>query len=81
MADDYQFIPYFPETFSEEEMITRTGGFYHLVNKRRSIRHFSNRPIPRQIVENIVRTAGTAPSGANKQPWTFVVVSDPKLKS
>ncbi len=81
LAEDYQFIPYFPEIFSEEEMMTRSGAFYHLVNKRRSIRHFSNGPIPRQIIENIVRSAGTAPSGANKQPWTFVVVSDPKLKS
>jgi nitroreductase len=69
MAEDYPFIPYFPETFSQEEIMTRSKNFYHLANKRRSIRHFSNRPIP------------TAPSGANKQPWTFVVVSDPKLKS
>jgi nitroreductase len=80
LTEDYPFIPYFPETIVEEEMMTRSRGFYHHANKRRSIRHFSNRPIPRQIVENIVRTAGTAPSGANKQPWTFVVVSDPKLK-
>jgi len=62
-------------------MITRSENYYHLVNRRRSIRNFSDRPIPRQLVENIIRTAGTAPSGANKQPWTFVVVSDPKIKS
>ena len=53
---------------------------YHLAKSRRSIREFSDKPFPREIIENIVRTAGTAPSGANKQPWTFVIVSDYLLK-
>src|SRR3954469_2793955 len=47
---------------------------------RRSVRRFSPEPVPHELVENAVRVAGTAPSGANQQPWTFVVVSDPELK-
>lgn len=53
---------------------------YNLANSRRSVRDFSDKPVPREIIENIIRTAGTAPSGANKQPWTFVIVSDSDLK-
>jgi iodotyrosine deiodinase len=48
---------------------------------RRSVRMFSNEPVPRELVENAVRVAGTAPSGAHQQPWTFVVVSDPAIKA
>lgn len=48
---------------------------------RRSVRFFSPAPVPRELVENAVRVAGTAPSGAHQQPWTFVVVSDPELKA
>ncbi|MFW5653402.1 MAG: nitroreductase family protein [Planctomycetota bacterium] len=51
-----------------------------IMSRRRSIREFSNRPVPRQLVEMLVATAGTAPSGANKQPWRFVAVQDPAIK-
>ena len=54
--------------------------FYQEMKKRRSVRQFSDRPIPRKIIENCVLAAGTAPSGANMQPWTFVIVSDPRVK-
>ena len=53
---------------------------YNLAKSRRSVRDFLDKPVPREIIENIIRAAGTAPSGANKQPWTFVIVSDPDLK-
>ena len=55
MADKYPFIPYFAKTHSEAEMIAKTENFYQLVNKRRSIREFSNKLIPRKIIENIIR--------------------------
>ncbi|MEM7347760.1 MAG: nitroreductase family protein, partial [Chloroflexota bacterium] len=55
--------------------------FYEVVNQRRTIREFSDRPVPRDIIETCLRSAGTAPSGANLQPWQFVVVSDPTIKS
>lgn len=66
---------------STEHMIADSAQFYEHMRQRRTVRHFSERPIPMQVVENALRAAGTAPSGANRQPWHFVVVTDPKLKS
>ena len=63
-----------------EEMQLRARAFYELMNRRRTVREFSDRPIPEGVVEDCIRTAGTAPSGAHKQPWHFVVVRDPVLK-
>lgn len=61
-------------------MLEASRLFYHLMHKRRSIREFSSEKIPDEVIENIIRAAGTAPSGANKQPWTFCVVSDAAIK-
>lgn len=66
--------------YPAEEMIRRARDFYHQCNRRRSVRHFSSKPIPDELIELLIRAAGTAPSGANKQPWTFVAVTDPNLK-
>ena len=66
---------------SETEMRVRATEFYREMNRRRSIRSFSSDPVPLEIIKDIVRTAGTAPSGAHSEPWTFVVVQDPKVKS
>jgi iodotyrosine deiodinase len=63
-----------------EEALRRSREFLELMNTRRSVRHFSSEPVPRELIDNAIRTAGSAPSGANQQPWTFVVVSDPELK-
>ena len=63
-----------------EEMTLRANNFYVEMRRRRSVREFSNRPVPREIIEQCLRVAGTAPSGANMQPWSFIVVSDPALK-
>jgi iodotyrosine deiodinase len=54
--------------------------FYQSVARRRTVRHFSDRPVARDLIESIVAAAGTAPSGANKQPWRFVAVQDPEIK-
>ena len=62
------------------EMEKRSEEFYLEMKKRRTVRQFSDRPVPRIIIENCIRAAGTAPSGANMQPWSFVVVSDPEVK-
>jgi hypothetical protein len=51
------------------------------VNKRRTMRFYSPRPVPREVMDNLVRAAGTAPSGAHTEPWTYVVVSDSELKA
>lgn len=62
-------------------MSRRAKTFLAEVRRRRTIRDFSDRPVPRQIIEDCLLAAGTAPSGANQQPWHFVVVSDPETKS
>lgn len=66
--------------YTENEMKQRSKDFYELVNKRRTIRNFSDKKVPREIIENCIKAAGTAPSGANLQPWHFVIISDPKIK-
>ena len=63
-----------------EDMTQRAADFYKEVDRRRSVREFSDRPVPRRVIEDCLRAAGTAPSGANLQPWHFVVVADPGLK-
>jgi nitroreductase len=69
------FIP-----LSEERMLKNSAEFFDLMNQRRSVREFSDKDVPKEIMENIIRTAGTAPSGAHKQPWTFCLVRDPGIK-
>ncbi|CAG7734283.1 unnamed protein product [Allacma fusca] len=66
--------------YSEEVMLERSLEFYQDMNNRRTLRYYSSEPVPREVIENIIRTAGTAPSGAHTEPWTFVVLSDPDLK-
>ncbi|OGF13481.1 MAG: nitroreductase [Candidatus Eisenbacteria bacterium RBG_16_71_46] len=63
-----------------DEMRRRAAEFYDDVRRRRSVRQFSERAVPREIIEHALRAAGTAPSGANLQPWHFVAVADPDLK-
>lgn len=68
------------QEYPPEEMKKRARAFYEDMKRRRTIREFSDRPVPIEIIENCLRTAGTAPSGANMQPWHFVVVSDAETK-
>jgi len=79
--DDNNFIPLPPrKKYTCEEMTKRSESFFNEMKSRRTVREFSSEPISKEIIENCIKTAGTAPSGANKQPWYFVVVSDPDLK-
>uniref|UniRef100_A0A915HWL2 Nitroreductase domain-containing protein n=1 Tax=Romanomermis culicivorax TaxID=13658 RepID=A0A915HWL2_ROMCU len=74
-------IPYkIFDKFSDSEMIRRSQDFYLLMNARRSVRHFSNKDVPLEVIKNLVRTAGTSPSGAHTQPWTFVLVKNRDVK-
>ncbi len=77
---DYPFIPYRPPRLDEAEMRRRGTDFYRLMDRRRSVRTFAPDPVPRELVENAIRTASTAPSGAHRQPWRFVVIGDPEIK-
>ncbi len=67
--------------FTTAEMEARSAEYYQWSDKRRSIRMISDKPVPKSVIEHIIMTAGTAPSGAHKQPWTFCAVSNPELKS
>lgn len=68
------------QEFDADTMSRRAASFYDEVRRRRTVREFSNRPVPREVIEYCIRAAGTAPNGANLQPWHFVAVSDPALK-
>lgn len=76
----HPFIHYKKNVIDEDEMIKRSLHFYNELNLRRSVRDFSDRPIPKAVIVNLLQTASTAPSGAHKQPWTFCVVSNPAIK-
>lgn len=75
------FIPYQSLNFSEVETQDRSADFYRFMNRRRSLRMFSDKPVPKEVIENLIRTASTAPSGAHQQPWTFCAVSSLDIKS
>ena len=81
MTKENKFTPYKISDFSTEELIEKSQKYFQEINKRRSVRDFSNREVPKEVIENIIKTAGSAPSGAHKQPWTFCVISNSKLKS
>ncbi|MEO7524503.1 MAG: nitroreductase family protein [Ferruginibacter sp.] len=76
----YPFINYIKETFDDPQMLQRSNSFLKWMDKRRTCRDFSDQPVSKKVIENILLTASTAPSGAHKQPWTFCVVSDPSIK-
>ena len=73
-------VPYAAPQFSADESAARAEAFYREMDARRSVRDFSDRPVPRALVERAIATASTAPSGAHMQPWTFVAVADAALK-
>jgi nitroreductase len=76
----HKFAPYKGIRYSKAEMLNRSREFYQFMDRRRTIREFSDKPVPWEVIENIVMTASSAPSGAHKQPWTFCVVGSPELK-
>ena len=80
LINGHPFKAYHQHTFTESEMINRSAGFYQWMNERRTVRDFSDQPIPKKVIDQILMTASTAPSGAHKQPWTFCVVSNPAIK-
>lgn len=77
---DHRFVPLEFEEYPPEEMLARSREFYEEMSRRRSIRSFSDRPIPREVMHSAIMTAGTAPSGAHKEPWHFALVGDPETK-
>lgn len=74
------FIPYDAPHYDDQSMLERSQSFYQLMDQRRSVRQFSDKPVDRRVLENLIRTASSAPSGAHKQPWTFALISNAELK-
>lgn len=74
------FVPLDYHRRDVEEMNRRAAAFLSEMKRRRSVRHFSDEPVPREVIEVCIQAAATAPSGANHQPWHFAAVSDPALK-
>ena len=69
------------ESFSESEMLAKSSAYFKWLDSRRSIREYAKTPVPKEVIENIIKAASTAPSGAHKQPWTFCAISNTDLKS
>ncbi|MGJ8625935.1 MAG: nitroreductase family protein [Sulfitobacter sp.] len=78
---EYKALP-LPDrvALDDAEMLSQATAFYDEIKRRHTVRDFTDRPIPRNVIEECVRAAGTAPSGANHQPWHFVAISDPDFK-
>jgi iodotyrosine deiodinase len=77
---DYPYVSYSKPILAEEDMIKNAASFYNWMDTRRTVREFSDKPVPRAVIENLIKTASTAPSGAHKQPWTFCVIENPEVK-
>ena len=80
LAAQHPFVGYEPERYSTDEMARRASAFHELMEARRSVRMFADDSVPLSLIEAAVATASTAPSGAHKQPWTFVATNDPVVK-
>lgn len=81
LIDGYPYVKYAHVHYAPEEMIVKSEQFHDWMDTRRSVREFSDAPVPKKVIENIIMSASTAPSGAHKQPWTFCVVSNAEMKS
>lgn len=80
MSQEAQYQPLDFDYLTADEQMASSMNLVRRMLKRRSVRDFSSRPVPFALIENAIRVAGSAPSGANQQPWMFVVISDPELK-
>jgi len=79
--DGFKHVSYRITTLSEEEAVTKSESYFNKLNERRSVRDYSDKWIPKKIIDNLIKSASTAPSGAHKQPWTFCAISNQELKS
>lgn len=76
----FETIPYKREMLSVDQVEAKSKEYFELLKSRRSVRDFEDWDVPQSVIENIIKTASSAPSGANKQPWTFVAVQDKEIK-
>ena len=81
LIDDYTYTSYFNENLDLDIVLKNASIFYESMEARRSVRDFSDKPVNQEVIEKIIQTASTAPSGAHKQPWTFVAIQNQEIKS
>lgn len=81
IINGHKHVAYQSNVLPREELIKQSKDFYSLLDKRRSVREYSDSPVPKEVIETLIKTASTAPSGAHKQPWTFCAVANPNLKT
>lgn len=80
LINGYEFVPYKREIHDPEFVLKQSKNFLDNISSRRTVREFSRQEVSLDIIKNLIRAASTAPSGAHKQPWTFCIVSNPKIK-
>lgn len=80
IINGFPHIRYSVEEYNTETITEKVETFYNKMNQRRTVRSFSDKPVPKEVIEKLILTASTAPSGAHKQPWTFCAISDALLK-
>lgn len=80
IIDGFEHIPYKSQQCNPKETADRAQSFFAMLSGRRSVRYFSNKEVDKKVIEYIIRSAATAPSGANKQPWSFCAVSNSAIK-
>ena len=80
IVNGFSFVRHVVQTYPEQEVINRSQSFYEWINQRRTVRDFSDKPIPKEVMDHLILTASTAPSGAHKQPWTFCVIENAEIK-
>ena len=81
MKQATKFIPYTHTVQDNSSLITQSREYCAMMNLRRTVRDFSDKEVPQEVIENVIMTASSAPSGAHKQPWTFCAISDQRIKS
>ena len=81
LINGYKHILYEACSLSQDELLNTSRNFFNKLDKRRSVRDFSDKEVSKEVIENIIKSAATAPSGAHKQPWTFCAISNSELKS
>ncbi len=81
LINDFQHIAYTQEVLPIEQVQERANAYYQQLDSRRTIRDFSDKPVPKSVIDTLILTASTAPSGAHKQPWTFCAIQDPSVKT
>lgn len=78
--EGYKHLPYYRETYESPEIEERAKAYYEWANARRTVRDIGDKPVSKKVIEEIIKTAATAPSGAHKQPWTFCAISNADIK-